>query len=168
MPEVTVPAARHVLLLMRHAKAASPEGVPDRRRPLADRGRRDAAATGEWLSSAGLVPDAVVCSDAVRARETADLVVEGIGSGAPAVEDEPDLYEASVHRVLHVVAGTPEDVGTLLVVGHEPTTSATVAALTRRDVSFPTSAVAVIDVDRPWKDVASGAGRLRTVHTPKG
>ena len=165
-----MPGPRHVLLLMRHGKAASPDGVADRQRPLTERGRRDAAAAGEWLSSSGLVPDAVVCSDAVRARQTADLVVEGLaGEGkTPVVQGDPDLYEASVHRVLHVVAETTEDVGVLLVVGHEPTTSATVTALTRRDVSFPTSAVAVIDLDSPWTAVTSGAGRLRTVHTPKG
>lgn len=159
---------RHVLLLMRHGKAASPEGVPDHERPLAPRGRRDAAAAGEWLSSAGLVPDVVLFSDAVRASDTARRAVDGlVGDGQRPVEQaSADLYQAGIDRVLHAVSGTPEEVGTLLVVGHEPTTSATVRAVTGRDVSMPTAAVAVVELGCAWHEVTADAGRLRSVHTP--
>lgn len=155
------------LLLMRHAKADSPDGVEDHERPLAARGRRDAPAVGQWLADQGLVPDRVLCSDALRARETAELV---LGEVQPdlGVGYLPELYEAGVHQVLELLSRTGEEVQTLLLVGHEPVTSATVNALTGRDVSLPTAAVAVIDVPRPWADIAGGTGTLRQVRTPKG
>lgn len=65
------PAQRH-LVLLRHAKSAWPNGVPDLRRPLAKRGRRDAAAVGRWLHERAPRLDAVVCSPAERARQTLD------------------------------------------------------------------------------------------------
>jgi phosphohistidine phosphatase len=157
------------LLLLRHAKAASPDGVADHERPLTARGRRNASSVGEWLASQMLVPDLVLCSDAVRTRETTDLVLSGLAAddGRVPVRALPDLYYTTVHRVLDLVSETAEDVATLLVVGHEPTTSAVVAAVTGRDVSIPTAAVAVVELDGDWAEVAAGAGRLVTVHVPQ-
>lgn len=155
------------LLLMRHAKADSPDGVEDHERPLAARGRRDAPAVGQWLADQALVPDRVLSSDALRARETAELVLGAVQPDL-GVDYLPELYEAGVHQVLEVVSRTEDDVRTLLLVGHEPVTSATVNALTGRDVSLPTAAVAVIDLPGAWGDIAGGTGRLREVRTPKG
>jgi phosphohistidine phosphatase len=155
------------LLLMRHAKADSPDGVEDHERPLAARGRRAAPAVGLWLAEQGLVPDHALCSDAARARETAELVLGEVGSDVRA-EYLPELYEAGVHQVLELVSRTGDGVRTLLLVGHEPVTSETVKALTGRDVSLPTAAVAVIEVPGQWDDVADGTGTLREVRTPKG
>jgi phosphohistidine phosphatase len=54
------------LVILRHAKAANPEGVPDVDRPLTDRGRADAAAAGAWIAQHGIVPDLVLCAPQVR------------------------------------------------------------------------------------------------------
>lgn len=160
-------APRHRLLVLRHSKADSPEGVSDADRPLAARGRRDAPGVGEWLAGSGLTPDLVLSSDALRTRQTAELVLEALGGGAaPDVRYLPELYSAGVHRVLEIVAGAAESVTILLVVGHEPTMSAAVTALTGEPVSFPTSALAVVELDGPWASVTEGAGRLATVRTP--
>lgn len=168
-PDPTAPldhAAGWVLLLMRHAKAGSVDG-PDHERPLAARGRRDAPVAGQWLAGQGLVPDLVVSSDAARARQTSDLVVEGLGADVP-VRAADALYEASVTGVLAVVADVPDDVRTLLVVGHEPTTSATTATLTGDSPVFPTAAVAVVRLDGPWRDVEAGTGTMVAFWTPSG
>ncbi len=152
---------------MRHAKADSPDGVHDHERPLAARGRRDAPVMGRWLADEGLVPDRVLSSDAARARETADLLLAQLPDVVP-VDYAPELYEASVARVLDAVSRTGDHVRTLLVVGHEPTTSATVSALTGREVSLPTAAVAVVSVPAAWADIAGGTGTLQRVRTPEG
>jgi phosphohistidine phosphatase len=57
------------LILLRHAKSDWPD-VPDRDRPLAKRGRRDAPKIGRWLREHGYLPDTVICSDARRTRQT--------------------------------------------------------------------------------------------------
>ncbi len=158
-----------LLLLMRHAKAATPDDVPDHDRPLAPRGRRDAPRVGTWLAGRPLVPDAIWCSDATRTRETTDLVREGLASaGADPVPAQavPALYDTSAHQVLHLVAGAPPQVDVLLVVGHEPTMSEVAAALTGRVVDFRTSTVATIDLPGGWTSAATGAGTLLDVRTP--
>ncbi len=158
------------LVLMRHAKAANPEDVDDHERPLAERGERDAPATGRWLAEQGWTPDWVVCSDALRTRQTARLVLAGLVDGGrhvPDAEPLPDLYETSVEQVLHLLASAPEGVTTLLVVGHEPTTSEVVGVLTGHRPQLPTSAVALLELDAGWPSVAEGAARLIDVHTPK-
>jgi phosphohistidine phosphatase len=158
-----------LLLLMRHAKAATPDGVPDHERPLAPRGRRDAPRIGTWLAGCRRVPDEIWCSDAVRTRETADLVREGLASaGAEAVPARAvaELYDTSAHQVLHLLAGAAASTRGLLVVGHEPTTSEVAAALTGVAVDFRTSTLATIDLPDGWASVGQGAGRLVDVHSP--
>ncbi len=158
------------LLLVRHAKAASPDDLDDHARPLAPRGERDAPLAGRWLVEQGWVPDHAVCSDAVRARSTAELLVTGLveaGGTAPAVEALPDLYETSVHQLLHLVASSSPGVGTLLVVGHEPTVSGSVAVLVGRQVDVPTCTIVQVELDGGWGSAAEGAGRLVGVHTPR-
>src|ERR1700761_5387448 len=98
------------LVLLRHAKSDYPEEVPDHDRPLAKRGRRDAPVVGRWLAESGHVPDAVVCSTALRARETWELAAAalaaalaeagpaeaGPAAAPPPVRYEPRVYEATV------------------------------------------------------------------------
>jgi phosphohistidine phosphatase len=84
------------LYLLRHAKSSwgDPE-LPDHDRPLAPRGERAAALIGEHLRSAGIAPALVLCSSAVRARETLDRVApEG------ELRIEPELYGAEEHDLL--------------------------------------------------------------------
>jgi phosphohistidine phosphatase SixA len=70
------------LVLLRHAKSDWPD-VADQDRPLAKRGRRDAPAVGRWLGQSGYAPDAVICSTALRARETWELASAGLRATAP-------------------------------------------------------------------------------------
>ena len=162
-----MPAApTHRLLVLRHAKAAHGGDVADHQRPLTDRGRRQARGVGAWLAGAGLVPDLVLSSDALRAKGTADLVVHAMPGVA--LRAVPELYEASAQAVMQLVSQTAESVRTLLVVGHEPTMSAFVTALTGRPVSFPTAAVAVVDLGVPWGEIARDAGNLVEVRSPAG
>jgi len=107
----------HRLLLIRHAKTG--QGSPDRDRRLTDRGERDAREIGKWLSSQGVVPDLVVVSPAMRARQTWELTE----LDRPAKADER-VYDNTVGDLLAVVAETDESVGTLAIVGHNPSIEA--------------------------------------------
>lgn len=152
------------LIVLRHAKAvAGLLGTPDIDRTLNDRGRRDAAAAGDWLRARDLVPDRVLCSTAARTRETLDR----LALDAP-VDFEPAIYGNDPDDLLSLVAGTPEAVGRLLLVGHNPSVHQLVHDLTgRAPDSYPTCALAVISVPGAWTDVRPGAADLVTVHTPK-
>ncbi|WP_171069274.1 SixA phosphatase family protein [Actinomadura geliboluensis] len=151
------------LIVLRHAKAVAGFGTADIDRVLNDRGRRDAAAAGEWLRANGLVPDRVLCSPAARTRETLGL----LAVDAPA-DHEPVIYANDPDELLGLVAEAPEDAGTLLLVGHNPSVHQFVHDLTGESpATFPTCALAVIDLPGAWSEARPGLGTLRTVHTPK-
>jgi phosphohistidine phosphatase len=161
------------LLLMRHAKSDYPAGVVDHDRPLAPRGIRETGLAGEWLRSSAPPIDAVLCSTAARARET----LTRTGLDAPVTFDER-LYDAVPGSVIDVINGVDDGVATLLVIGHEPAMSnvaiglagapgSSQAAAERISTKFPTSAIAVLRTDVPWRDLELGGAVLVTFHVPR-
>jgi phosphohistidine phosphatase len=166
-------AQHRALVLLRHAKSAYPTGVPDHERPLAERGIREAALAGDWLR-ANLPPiDAVLCSTATRTRET--LARTGIDAPVRYVQR---LYGATPGAVIEEINTVSDDVATLLVVGHEPTTSEVAlilagadgtdtAALERISMKYPTSSIAVLRIVDGWADVEPGSAALVDFHVPR-
>jgi len=162
------------IVLVRHAKADWPE-VADHERPLADRGRKDAPAVGEWLASHGIAPGLTLCSTAVRTRETWKLAVHHLPHRPKTVYEER-LYEASPGEIIAVLNDVSEDVRDLLVVGHNPGIQGVAETLTgdaKGDAlermsrnGFPTSAVAVLRFDGSWKSVEPGTATLTDYWAP--
>jgi len=108
------------LLLLRHAKSDwSGCAETDHDRPLNQRGERAAPLIGQLLASHSLQPDRILTSTAVRARTTARLVADAASSAAEIVETG-SLYLATPGTILDVIAEQPRDLGTILVVGHNP------------------------------------------------
>lgn len=156
----------HRLVVLRHAKAVHQPGLQDSERPLTDRGERDAAAAGEWLHGSGLVPDLVLCSPALRTRQTWQHASAGLPG--PAATCDRRLWEASADSLLSVVRETPEEVRLLLLVGHNPASHQLVSDLTGECDAFPTAAIAVIALPGGWADAAPGAGTLTGFWSPRG
>ncbi|HEY8717929.1 SixA phosphatase family protein [Pengzhenrongella sp.] len=164
------------LVLLRHAKAEH-GGQADELRPLALAGRRQCFKVGAALSRLDLVPELVLCSSAVRARQTWDLVRGGLGDVEPEVLVTDALYEAGVRQVLGQVHDVDERIRTVLVVGHEPTISATASALagdgsvedavTHVFNGLSTGTFVVLELDGTWGDLAVGTARLTEVVSPK-
>ncbi len=163
------------LVIMRHAKAEPPGSAEDFARPLADRGRLDAAAAGAWLAGQKLVPDLVLCSPATRTRMTWHEVAIAIatetgGGGGSTVHYEADLYYHGLGAALRLVRGVDPGVRTLLLVGHNPTVSALSVRLDetarRRDAGLKTAGIAVHDVPSTWAGCAYAT--LVSGHTPRG
>ncbi|RNI21282.1 SixA phosphatase family protein [Flexivirga caeni] len=163
-------AASRQLVLLRHAKAADPSSATDHERPLTERGRADARTMGHWLKRQGVRVDLVLCSTAVRTRETWAELVESSGLGA-LVDHDPRIYNASVERLLGVVAQDGHSARSIALVGHAPGVPGLAATLTGGDAAlddgFPTCTAAIIEVDVPWKDLAPGTGRLVATHTAR-
>jgi phosphohistidine phosphatase len=154
------------LIVMRHAKAGELPGGPDEERALRARGRRDAAAAGQWLRQHDFVPDMVICSAARRARQTWQAVGAELGA-RPAVSNDRGLYTADAGQLLRVIRQTPPAVTTLMYVGHNPAAGQVAAQLTGRERDFPTAAIAVIEVPGTWAALAPGAGRLAASWVPR-
>jgi len=165
------------LVVLRHAKSAWPAGVADHERPLAPRGRRDAPAAGRALAEADCLPDLALCSTAVRARQTWELAAEQWGTPPP-VQLERRLYAADVPELLEAVREVPDQVQTLLLIGHNPGLEELVLELAgdglddtldRVRTKFPTAAVAILAWHgSAWSELAPGAALLTDVTVPRG
>lgn len=166
------------LILLRHAKSAWPEEVPDHDRPLASRGKRDAPAAGEWLRKSGYVPDRVLCSTARRARETWRLAEDRL-TAHPHTVFEDGVYGASSAELLDLARQTSADVGTLLIVGHDPAMrgltldlagaqpgDAEGEALGRVRAKYPTAAIAVLSFSDNWAELSPGQAHLAEFVVP--
>jgi len=159
------------LIVLRHAKSAWPDDVPDHERPLGPRGLRDAPKLGRWLGDNGYVPDRVVCSTARRTRETWERVSEALPEKPP-VEYDDDLYGGDVEEFLNVARRIPDGVTTLALVGHEPGVSELTLHLAGYGddtrlvrTKFPTGAAAVLATADTWADLATA--RLEAFFRPR-
>jgi phosphohistidine phosphatase len=171
-----MPAAHRTIVVMRHAKA-EPSGPSDFDRPLAPRGRDDAAAAGAWLASQSVAPDAAIVSAAVRTQATWSALASGAGwSLAPTLDR--GLYSAGPETALDLVRALSDEVATVVMVGHNPTMAylanllddgdgdpAAVADLTS---GFPTCSLALFTYDGPWADLDPGRARLVAFHVGRG
>ncbi|WP_424184531.1 SixA phosphatase family protein [Actinokineospora sp. G85] len=131
------------LVVLRHAKSAWPEGVPDYRRPLADRGRRDAPAVGRWLADRIGDINIALVSPATRTRQTWDLVAAELKTTPTVVHDE-QLYGEGPDSVLGVLGTLPETADTVLLIGHNPDLEDLVETLTGTRPELKTSTLSVL------------------------
>jgi phosphohistidine phosphatase len=159
--------ARRRLVVLRHAKSAWPDGVPDVRRPLNDRGRRDAPAAGRWLRKHVGVLGAVVCSPAQRTRETWTLAAAELDHAPTAVFDDR-VYAAEPEELLEVVRGLPDTADTALLIGHNPGVVELVELLAGQEREMRTTSIAVLSWDGVWADAAVDGARLDEHATPRG
>jgi len=145
------------LYLLRHAKSSwSFDDLTDQERPLNDRGRNDAPRMGQALAKRGIKPDVLVSSSAVRALSTAVLVARELGFAHEKITVDPAIYRADTDALLSIVRALPNAAESALVVGHNPTITNTVNALSNSTFNdLPTAAVVCVrfSTDR-WDEVA--------------
>jgi len=163
------------LTLLRHAKSSwSDTGQADRERPLAPRGRKAARRLAVYLRDQGVRPDLVLCSPAVRATETLDLVRAGLDESVEVLVEEA-LYGAGARELMERLRRLPESIGWAMVVGHNPGLQQLVVLLARdgplRERArshFPTGALATV---RPrqdrWAELGPGRADLLSFVAPR-
>jgi phosphohistidine phosphatase len=157
--------AERTLILLRHAKSDWSGGEADIDRPLGKRGRRQAPDAGRWLAASIDSIDLAVVSPANRARSTWDLVSAEL-EVPPTTRIDDRVYTDSEGGLLGVVRGLPDDVETVVLVGHNPGLEDLVSLLTGESVPMPTSALAVIEVTGPWSTVGHASAVLRAAGRP--
>ncbi|PNG22876.1 SixA phosphatase family protein [Streptomyces cahuitamycinicus] len=162
------------IVLFRHAKADWPQ-VTDHERPLADRGRMEAAEAGRRLTDTGIAFDLALCSTAVRTRETWKLAVQEFPHRPKTVYEER-IYEASPGELIALLNQTPDDAQNVLMIGHNPGIQGLADVLagsgeddarermTRR--GFPAAAFAVLSFGGTWKSLEPGMATLRDYWAP--
>lgn len=145
------------LLLLRHAQAVDfIPGRGDADRPLTEAGRRQAQNVGAFLAEQGIRVDRLLCSTALRTRETAEL----LGLSTP-VELVDELYNAGSETIWGHIAESGADQPVVLVVGHAPGIpylaqdladgpASEPTALADVSRGFPTATLAVLELSGEW------------------
>ncbi len=152
------PMARQ-LWLLRHGEA-EPHGTrPDHERRLTERGVEQARNAGIVLALLGVDFAAVLTSPKVRAAETARLAAAAWGAEPEILEPLAGGFDArDALAALDAHAGSDAD-DRVLVVGHEPDFSTTVAQLTGARVDFKKGGVAAVRI-------GGGGGELISLLRP--
>jgi phosphohistidine phosphatase len=164
-------------MLLRHAKAVRAElGDPDRKRVLAERGRKQAPEIGAFMARHKLLPERALVSPSARTRETWELVAPALRK-APAATLEERMYNADADALLDMVRETEASVRSLVLVGHNPGLHelavmlvATGAAELREQLAekLPTGGLVVIEFPvAAWHELNPSSGRLQRYVTPK-
>jgi phosphohistidine phosphatase len=167
-----------IILLLRHAKSAwSQSGLTDHDRPLNKRGERAAEAMAEHIVHNVPRPDLILCSTAVRTRQTLAPLVHRLAPPAPPIALEKGLYLASEPELLVRLRAVAEEVRTVLLIGHNEGIGELANALAGDGdpalldllhEKYPTGTLATLQLDdAPWCDLAPGAAELVAFVRPR-
>jgi phosphohistidine phosphatase len=158
------------LHILRHAKSSWDDpDLADHERPLAPRGEKAALRIAEHVRSEGIAPELVLCSTALRARQTLAALLPVLSADVD-IRLEEALYGAGAEAVLVRLRRVDDAVGSVLVIGHNPTLHELVLALTGREdmlERFPTGALASMTFTTPWTDLAEGSAELAAFVVPR-
>lgn len=160
------------LVLIRHAKSSwdDPFG-DDHARVLNNRGRASAQAIGVWMAQEGYCPDVVLCSDATRTVETAELIMGSLAA-QPNLQLSGRIYHASPDTILDLIH--QQTAKTVAVIGHNPGIGMLANALVKkapkhnRFNDYPTCASTVIDFNaQAWTEAKPRKGTCSAFVVPR-
>jgi phosphohistidine phosphatase len=172
----TVPMDARRLYLLRHAKSSwSDPSLLDEQRPLSPRGRRAVGLLRKHFNAIKLGVDVVLCSPAMRTRETWAGVAGALGRDVD-VRVTPAIYDAAAGELLDLVRGLDEGVRSALLVGHNPGIEGLAiglvhagdeGAMSRLGDGYPTGGFATISFECTWKDMDWRVGYLADFVRPR-
>ena len=164
----------HKLIIMRHAKSDwSTDASTDFDRPLSSRGDRDAPRMAGWLADQGLVPGLILCSPALRTKQTVLAVVEKLRIPEQEIVWEQKIYEASLSQLLDVLDRYSAAANSVLLVGHNPGLDSLLEYLSdtppvyRRGKLMTTAAIAVLGFGDQGISTREHSARLEMLVRPK-
>jgi phosphohistidine phosphatase len=167
------PKSMKFLYLLRHAKSSWKEpGLNDPDRPLNRRGRNAAKIMATYLRRSEIKPDLVICSTAIRAKQTLDPIVKAINP--PKIILERKIYGGTQERLWEQLWNVPKSARSVLLIGHDPALhhfalelAKTGKPLPFADEKFPTCAMARYRFRGAWKALKPHGAKLISFVTPK-
>ncbi|MES2622310.1 MAG: histidine phosphatase family protein [Bacteroidota bacterium] len=158
------------LVLIRHTKASQGDfSLDDFERPLKKDRIDDAKNMANKLSGLGLHPDLIICSPALRTKQTAEHFCDKLKYDYSRIQFERSLYESSEAEIMEAVHSTDAEVRTLTIIAHNP--SLTYFAnifLSSKIEQIPTTGVVWMEFDNSdWKILPSTPAKLKYFLTPK-
>jgi phosphohistidine phosphatase len=162
------------LYLLRHAKSSWDDPtLADHDRPLAPRGRRAAKLMAKHLARERIALGLVLCSPSKRTRQTLERLAPVLGKSAD-VHIEPELYGAPARDLIEVLHEVSDEVESVMLIGHNPGIQDLALSLARAGSEiprlrskFPTAALATLEVNGTWRELAPESARLVSFVKPK-
>ncbi len=160
-------------ILMRHAKSDwDTPASGDFERPLNDRGRNAATAIGSWLAANNYQPELVLCSAAIRTRQTWQLVSAAFPQ-APKGDMSRSLYLAAPETMFQELSEV-QDAVTVMMIAHNPGSAILANAIAdqapahARFDDYPTAATTVFEFKAAdWAEIKPGAGQVINFVVPR-
>ncbi len=152
------------LFLLRHAKAGF--GQDDKSRPLAKQGKKDAFRLGQYLAEKNLLPDHILCSAALRAKETFETLSEGAELSF-SVTFLNELYLASEDYMTQLLHKLDPSVQAPMIIAHNPGLAIMLHNLAYTPphdapiIKFPPCMVSILDFDiKNWSELRHHSGYI--------
>ena len=157
------------IYVLRHAKSSwDNSNLSDFERPLADRGISDAKKMSKFLKDMNIKIDKVLCSNAIRAKETFDLTADGFNFEIDKATYLDKLYFGDTTTIIQDLKELEESLNNILIVGHNPTLHYLVEILTNESINrFTTCNLATISHDGEWVSLNSQQCSLKSLIRPK-
>lgn len=143
------------LLIIRHAKSDTTFWGNDFERPLNERGKKDAPVIAERIKDRNICIDVFISSPAKRAKKTAELFFEELGTDKNGIDFISALYHATEEIFYDVVAGINDAFSTAALFSHNPGISNFVNGVTEtiRIDNMPTCGVFALQAHcNSWKE----------------
>jgi phosphohistidine phosphatase len=160
---------RRILLVLRHAQTEDVRpGSRDKERRLTPDGERQAREVGDYLRASNIAIDAVLCSSAVRAQQTLELLKIDDQLPANRMDIADRFYNAGADTLINAVRELPVDCRVALLVGHAPgapglvheitdLASSRPAAVDAIEGRFPAAALAWLEFNGDWREIEGGS-----------
>jgi len=109
------------LIILRHCKSDWDNNHhQDGQRPLSQRGVDNAKKIGEWLRKKSMFPELVLCSTAVRAQQTLNIINVSLNVSEHKIQLHKGLYLASMATLQNYLRKVDSSCQSVMVVGHNP------------------------------------------------
>lgn len=128
--------------------------LSDYDRPLNDRGRSQAEAMGRYFQENAFEIDKILCSGALRTRQTLDLLLESYDYRGK-IEYKDEIYTSSVLTLKMLIRQAGAD--SLLLIGHNPAIETLAGDLTGEDLMMAPCRLAVIDMQKGRLEIFTGS-----------
>jgi len=143
------------LFLVRHAKSSwADAALPDKDRPLNDRGQRDAPKMGERLAERTVKLDLILSSPATRALKTAEIIAKKLDYRRKDIVVNERLYAVETDDLLDVIHKLGDELERVMLFGHNPELTQLARRFSGEITHMPTCAVAEFKFDaKSWSEI---------------
>ena len=165
------------IYLARHAKSSwDSDATTDYDRPLSKRGEKDVIRMGAELVDLAWMPEKIISSPAMRAKQTCESLCSQLGISNDSIEWNEDIYAAYTVTLLQIISNQVESVSSVMLVGHNPAMEDLLVHFCGADQLcermqsngklFTTGNVAKITLDTSWENWVMGDAILEGLLRP--